>query len=107
MHAGFLEYPDLFRGERRHPRDDRPGVSHALAGRRRLADDRAHYRLRDVILDELGGLLLLGPADLADHHDRVRLVGVLEHPKHVDKSCAVQRVAADADACRLADAELR
>ena len=57
-------------------------------------------------LDEGGRLLLGGAADLADHHDRVGVRVVLEQPQHVDEVGAVDRVAADADARRLAEPAL-
>src|SRR5512139_1960037 len=47
--------------------DDRAGVAHALAGRCGDAGDEAHHRLLHVLLHPLGGGLLVGAADLADH----------------------------------------
>ena len=45
-------------------------------------------------------------ADLADHDDRLGLRVVVEHLQHVDVLKPVDRVAADADAGRLPEAEL-
>src|SRR5262245_1841395 len=81
--------------------DDGARVTHAAPGRRGLPADEADDRLRDVRLDEGGGLLLGGAADLPDHHDRGRLGIGLEEPQHVDEVGAVHRIAADADAGRL------
>ena len=52
--------------------DDRPGVAHALARRRRAAADEAHHGLAHLG-DELRRQLLIAAADLADHHDALRL----------------------------------
>ena len=46
-------------------------MSHPPARRRRLAGDETDHRLLERALDERGGVLLGGPADLADHDDRV------------------------------------
>ena len=67
-----------------------------------VGDDRLGHVLGDV----LGGALLLVAADLADHHDQLGLVVLLEQRDHVDEGAADDRVAADADDRRVADAEL-
>ena len=51
--------------------------------------------------------LLGAAADLADHDHAVGVRVVVEELEHVDEVRAVDRVAADADAGRLADAERR
>ena len=51
--------------------------------------------------------LLGGAADLADHQDAVGVGVGLEELEHVDEVDAVDRIAADADAGRLADARAR
>ena len=86
--------------------DDRAGVAHRLAGRRGEAGDVADDRLGHVLGDELGGLLLGVAADLAAHHDQLGLGVVLEEPDHVDEARARDRVAADADDRRVAEAAL-
>ena len=53
-----------------------------------------------------GGLLLGAAADLADHDDGLGLRVVVEHLEHVEVRGAVDRIAADADAGALAEAEL-
>ena len=58
-------------------------------------------------LDERRRLFLGAAADLADQDDALGAGIVLEEPQHVDEAGADDRVAADADAGRLADAELR
>ena len=62
-------------------------------------------RLLHLLLDELRRALLGAAADLADHDDAVRVRVGLEELEHVDEVHAADRVAADADARRLTDAE--
>ena len=57
--------------------------------------------------DEVGRLLLLVAADLADHHDVLGLGVVLEHPEDVDERGADDGVSADADDRRVAEPHLR
>ena len=52
---------------------------------------------------KLGAVFLGGAADLADHDDGLGLGVGQEHLQHVDEVGAVDRVAADADAGRLAE----
>src|SRR5208282_1544635 len=85
--------------------DDCAGVAHAAAGRRRLPGDEADHRLLHMLLDEVRGNLFRVAADFADHDDRVRLRIVVEHAHDVQKARADDRIAADADAGGLADAE--
>ena len=59
-----------------------------------------------ICLDELGRLLFIAAADLTDHHDALGLGVVLEIDQQVDELGADHRVAADADAGRLAEAGL-
>ena len=87
-----------------------PGVAHAAARGRGAAGDEAGgglpAALLRLVLEELRGLLLGRAADLADHDDRLGL-GVGEEPfQHVDVLRALDRVAADADAGRLAEAHV-
>ena len=56
------------------------------------------------VLDELGRLFLGGAADLADHDDALGLRVGQEQLQAVDEVGAVDRIAADADAGRLAEA---
>ena len=86
--------------------DDRARVAHRLAGRRREAGDVGDHRLGDVLGDVLGGLLLGRAADLARHHDQLGLRVGLERGDHVDEARARDRVAADADDARVAEAAL-
>ena len=67
------------------------------------ADDR----LLEVRLDPGGGLFLGAAADLADHDHGVGVRIVGEQLQRVDVRRADQRIAADADAGRLAQAEPR
>ena len=97
---------DLVRGRAAAAGDDGAGVAHAAARRRRLAGDEGDDRLVHVVADELRRLLLGRAADLADDDDGVGVGVVLEEAQGVDEVGAVDRIAADADAGRLAVAEL-
>ena len=87
--------------------DDRSGVAHATARRRGLPGDEADDRLLHVLLDVRGGGLFGGAADFADEDDRLGLGIFVEQLERVDMRGADDRVAADADRRRLADAALR
>ena len=102
-----LERVLLRLGGARGAGDDRARVAHRLAGRRGEAGDVGDDRLRHLRLDEVGGLLLLVAADLADHHDVLGLRVGLEPLEDVDERRADDRVAADADDRRVAEAHLR
>ena len=72
--ARGLEGGDLRRGRAGAARDDRAGVAHPLALRRRAAGDEGGLRdVAEVFGGPRGGLLLCRPADLADQDDRVGL----------------------------------
>ena len=88
------------------PGDDRPGVAHPLARGRRDAGDEPHHRLLHVLLDPSRRGLLVGAADLADHDHRLGLRIVVEQLQNVDVLQSVDRIAADADAGGLPEAEL-
>ncbi len=83
------------------------GVAHALAGRCVLAGDERGDGLGHVRLHELGRFFFGRAADLADHHDRLRLGVRFEQRQRVDEVRADDRIAADPDAARLTDAEAR
>src|ERR1700676_1226811 len=87
--------------------DDGTGVAHAAARRSGLAGDEADYRLLHVGLDEFGGALFSVAADFADENDGVGVGVVVEHADGVEERRADDRVATDADASGLADAEAR
>ena len=76
-------------------------------GRRCLSGDEADDRLLHVRLDVLGRGLFRIAADFADHDDRFRVRIFVEELDRIDEGGADDRIAADADAGRLADAELR
>ena len=82
-----------------------PGVTHAAARRRGLAGDEADHRLPDVCFDVGGRGLFRRAADLADHDDGVRVGIFVEQLERVDERRSDDRIAADADTGRLADAE--
>src|SRR3546814_4763359 len=81
-------------------------MPHALALRRAGAGDEADDRLGHVLGDELGRFLFGRTTDLADHDDALGLRIVLEQLQAVDEVQAVDRVAADADDGRLAQARV-
>src|SRR6185437_9375650 len=76
-------------------------MSHAASWGRCLAGDEAHYRLLHTRLDELCSLLLVGPADLADHDDRFGSRVIIQQLQRVDVRCSDDGIAADADRSRL------
>ena len=65
------------------------------------------HRLLHVLLDVRGRRLFGVAADLADHDDGVRIRILVEQPQRIDEIGADDRVAADADAGRLPDPEVR
>src|SRR5690606_38682054 len=85
---------------------DRTGMAHALAGRGRGTGDEADDRLLDVLGDVLGAGFLGVAADLADHDDAFGLRVLVEQLEAVDEVQAVDRVASNTDAGRLAQAHL-
>ena len=86
-------------------------MAHAAARRRGAARDEAGHRLFAAALrfvdQELRGLFFGVAADFADHDDRLGGVVGEEEFEHVDEVGAVDRVAADADRGRLAEADIR
>lgn len=85
-------------------------MAHAAAGGRGDAGDEADDGLAAVdgvgLLEELGGVLLGGTANLANHDDAVRLLILEEDLEAVDEVGAAEGVAADADDEGLAEAGL-
>src|SRR3954470_8788047 len=81
-------------------------MAHALARRRGDAGDEADDGLLHVRFYPARGVFLIGPADFAHHDYRFGLRIVVEHLENIDVLDAVDRIAADADAGRLAEAEL-
>src|SRR4051812_24566547 len=79
-------------------------MAHPAARRCRLPRDEPDDRLLHVLLHELGGVLLVRSADLAHHANGLGLRILLERLKAIDEVRSVDRIAADADAGRLADA---
>ena len=105
--AGRFEGGDFFGGGAFAAGDDRAGVAHALAGGSSLAGDEGGHRLGDVLLGERGGFFFGGAADFAHHEDGFGLVVGLVELQEVDEGRADDRVAAEADASGLAEAEVR
>lgn len=85
-------------------------MAHTAAGGSGDAGDEADDGLAAVdgvgLLEELGGVLLGGAANLANHDDAVGLLVLDEDLEAVDEVCAAEGVAADADDEGLAEAGL-
>mmetsp|Transcript_50207 Transcript_50207/g.132147 ORF Transcript_50207/g.132147 Transcript_50207/m.132147 type:complete len:342 (-) Transcript_50207:14-1039(-) len=103
--ARLGERGDLVLRLTRAARDDRAGVAHAAAGRRgRAGDERDDGQLFCLRRDELGRHLLGVAANLTDHDDALGLRVRVEVLEAVDEVGAVERVTADANDHRLAQA---
>ena len=81
-------------------------MAHALARRSGNAGDISHDRLGDVLPDELGRSLFVRTTNLADHDDAFGLRVLFEQSQDVDEVHATDRVATNANASALAEAEL-
>src|SRR5204863_2759056 len=101
--AGFFEGGDFSRGCPLSAADDGASVAHAAPGRSSGAGDETSDGFAAVDFDPGSGFFFFGAADLADHDDAVRVRIVIEHFDDVEVRGAVDGVAADADACGLAD----
>jgi hypothetical protein len=71
-------------------------MAHALARRGGDAGDKADDRLLHVRLAPDCGFRFVGPADFADHDDRIGIRIGVEQAHDVDMLQAVDRIAADA-----------
>src|SRR5262249_46870428 len=87
-------------------RDDRTGVSHALAGGRGdprdVGDDGFAHEAADVAC----GGFLVAPPDLAHQDDAFGAGIAFEEREPVDEVHATHRIAADADAGALAESDV-
>src|SRR5215471_21301015 len=83
--------------------NDGAGMAHSPARRRGLTADEADYGLLYICFDESRSFLFGRAADFSDHDNPAGLRIVVEQPDGIDKVSADDRVAADADAGRLAD----
>src|SRR5579863_4268739 len=102
LHGGIF----LLRGSLA-ARNDRTGVAHALALRRRYAGDVADNRLSHMRSHVFGGFFLGGAPDLTDYDHRLGLRVLIEQLQGIDKAGTDNRVAADADAGALSEARIR
>src|SRR6185437_469649 len=79
-------------------------MAHAPTGRGGRACDKSDYRFRVSRFDQEFGAVLFGAAaDLADHDDGLGRVVAEEQRQRIDEVRAVDGIAADADASRLAE----
>src|SRR5208282_3744681 len=81
--------------------NDCAGVAHAASGRRCLSGDKSNDRLLHVRADELRCGLFRVAANLPDHYDGFRLRIAIKQVEGIDKICADNRIAPDADCRRL------
>src|SRR5262249_51653123 len=78
--------------------------THAPSGRRRNTGDEADDRLlRLARFQEISGFLLGRATNFTDHDDRLRLWIAQKHIEAIDEVGAVDRIATNADAGRLAE----
>src|SRR2546425_1315999 len=105
-YAGRLERFDLRLGRAAVSLDNRPRMAHSLPGWRRPTSDVGHDGFRDPPLDEVGGLLLGGAANLPDEDDSFRLAVLLKHREGVDHARPDDWIPADPDAGRLSEPRL-
>src|SRR6056297_3212154 len=96
-HARLAEGGLLALGRTLAAAHDGAGVAHPLARRRGATGDEAHHRDVHVLLDVLGGLLLVVATDLTDQDRRLGVGVGLEGLEAVDEVRADDRIAADAD----------
>src|ERR1700722_17614197 len=104
--AGVFHRGDFVLGLATASGNDRACVTHAAAGRSGLACDESYDRLFHVGLDVRGGGLLRAASDFAYHDDGVRVGILVKEANRVGEGGADDRVASDAYAGGLADAEL-
>ena len=104
--AGRFHRFDLGFGRAFAAGDDRAGMAHAAARRRRDAGDEADDRVSCFLafLKNSARFFFGAAADFADHDDALGFVVGQEHFQAIDEVGAVDRIAADADAGRLAEA---
>src|SRR4029077_2478970 len=86
--------------------DDCARVAHAASRRRGLSSDESDDGLLHMFLDERSGDFFGIAAAFADYHDYLCARIVVEHAHGVEEIRADDRIAANADACGLSDAEL-
>src|SRR5438445_610147 len=86
--------------------DDGAGMTHAASGRRSLSGDEANHRLAHASPNEFRGLLLGIAADLADHDDGMRIGIIVEEAHGIQKRCADDGIAANANAGGLSYAQV-
>src|SRR5262245_11485293 len=96
--TGCLQTFHLFGSCALPTRNDSTGMAHAPSWWCCDPGDETDDRLLDIFLYELGCLLLRIATDLADHHDCLGLGILLEQRQHIDEACAINWIAADADA---------
>src|SRR6185503_2165081 len=84
--------------------DDRAGMTHSSARRGGRTGDKSSHGLFAIVLDPLSRFFFSRTADLADHDDTACFGIVVEQLDDIQMRGAVDRIAANADARRLADA---
>ena len=108
--TGSLEGGNLGVGTTLTTGDDGTGVTHATAWGSRDTSDEADDGLATTngvgLLEELGGVLLGGATNLADHDDTIGLLVLGEDLKAVDEVGTAEGVTTDTDDERLTQAGL-
>src|SRR3989442_2501296 len=100
-YAGRLERFDLRLGRAPDSLDNRARMAHSLPGWRRPTGDVGHDGFRAPPLDEVGGFLLGGAANLPDEVDSFPLAALLKHPQGIDHARPADSIPPDPDAASV------
>src|SRR6185437_5862656 len=105
--AGLVQRLDLVGGRATAAADDGARMAHALPRRSCLTGDERRHGFRDAQLDILRRAFLGRAANLTNQQDCLCLRIILKHLEQVNLRGADNRIAADADARRLTESEVR
>jgi hypothetical protein len=97
----------LFSSSALPARNNRACVSHTPTGRRSLSRDKSDNRFIHMIAHKLGSLFFGGAPDLAYHHNSIGLIVCLKKFQSIKESRSYNRIAADANSCRLSQTKVR
>src|SRR5512146_832537 len=78
--------------------DDGACVSHALSRRRSLPGNKGSYRLGHFTSDVIGSFFFVGPTNFPDQDHPFSMGIGFKHLQHIDKTGAVDWIAADPNA---------
>src|SRR5580765_299943 len=85
--------------------NQRPGMAHAFTWRRSYTSDETNHRLLHIVLDPVRSIGFVRTADFTDHDHCIGVRIIIERLHDVDMLQTVDRVTADADRGRLAQAQ--